>query len=239
MHRLFQSITLSVFLVGVAALTPACVEDSRRSSHDDDDDDSGSTSDTGDPTTTGGDGYTPPAFAHIEIVGTVVQPWMADRTTWDGTSYVEEADIQGLAEALGTPSPYAAVLDYVAKLANSAYAPPDPAAWAEIWRDGDWNDQIGLCTFDNNDEDTFATNWKGDPVTGYELGWSGVPVTEEMRIRVHVIDEDISEHDSIGTVDIGYNDVIAALKENQVVPIRVDDQDLGQVLFVGISAIPQ
>ncbi|NUQ75419.1 MAG: hypothetical protein HUU21_17870 [Polyangiaceae bacterium] len=234
MRRLFQSVWWPALLTCIAALTLGCAMDSQRPSNDDDDDDGDSSSGA----TTGG-GYTPPAFATIEIVDTLVQPWMTGGATWDLDGQVAEADIQGLAEAFGVPSPYGAVLDFVTKFATNAYGPPDPAAWAEIWRDGAWNDVIPLCTFDNNDEDTSATSWPGDPAWANARGWSGVPVNEGMRIRVSVIDEDISEHDTIGIVEINYDDVVAALMEQQVVPIQVKNQGLGQVLFVGISAIPE
>lgn len=181
----------------------------------------------------------PPERVTVEILDALVQPWMADKTMWDGLDSASLEDVQQLAEALAGASPYVTAFDFLAGLANSAYAPPDPYAWAEVWQDGAWVSAIELCSMGNNDEDTFAPVWPGSPEYGYAKGWSGVRVTPDMRIRTTILDEDFSEHDSIGVVDLNYDDVIAALKAKDVLPIRVDNQGQGQVLFLSISVLPE
>lgn len=240
MNRILRPVAPSLALVALLVAAAACTAPTRHVDDDDDDDTgsggSGSTTGSG---SNGSGSYTPPEFATIEITDTLVQPWMAGGELWDGTSSVGQTEIEGLLEALSSEFPYVAVFDYVAGLAVDAYDAPDPFAYAERWGDGNWIEPVALCTYENNDEDTFAPVWPGDPASANLRGWHGVAVSPDMRIRVTVGDEDLSEHDSIGQVELNYDDVITALKAKQVHPIRVDDQGQGQVLFIGISAIPE
>jgi len=42
----------------------------------------------------------------------------------------------------------------------------------------------------------------------------------------------------MGIFDIGYGNLVEALRSNKVVQVRVDQQTYKQVLFVGISVLP-
>ena len=109
-----------------------------------------------------------------------------------------------------------AVATVVAGYANEAYAPPDPLGIATIWNNGGYGLGINLASQDNNDEDTFTPSWPGDPATGNVLGWKG-PFTKDWRIRIALTDEDLVDDDSIGVIEVGYDDIVAALEYGKVV----------------------
>lgn len=236
-----RAVALTFLVTSTLGCTLQLVDgpDEENTEEEDDDDPPTSEEEEETPTKPGEEPFVPPESVTIEIVDALIQPWMADKTMWDGLSSASLDEVQRLADALAGASPYTAAFDLVSSLANDAYAPPDPYAWAELWKDGAWMNALELCTMDNNDEDTFAPVWPGSPSFNYEKGWSGVRVTPDMRIRVSHLDEDFSEHDSIGAVELNYDDVIAALKAKQIHPIQVDDQGQGQVLFVSISVLPE
>ena len=60
-----------------------------------------------------------------------------------------------------------------------------------------------------------------------------------MRLRVTVIDEDLWEDDPIGVAEINYDDVVAALEAGEVYQVKVAEQTQNQLLFVGISVMPE
>ncbi|MEP7123019.1 MAG: hypothetical protein ABJE95_18975 [Byssovorax sp.] len=158
---------------------------------------------------------------------------------WDGICSLQPKDFNKVAEALaqtGDPQEIAAaVAAVVAGYANEAYAPPDPLGTASIWNNGGYGLGINLALQDNNDEDTFTPSWPGDPASGNVLGWKG-PFTKDWRIRISLSDEDLVNDDSIGVVEVGYDDIVAALKYGKVYSVRVSEQGSGVILFVNISA---
>jgi hypothetical protein len=162
----------------------------------------------------------------IRVEETVVRPWNEQQQIWDGTSAVSPDDVQQLAVALGATNPYAATTAFMYGLAASAWAPPDPFGDIELFTNGGWNPDLAQQLSPVSD-DQFVSLW------GY--GWEHVPVEETMQIRVSLLDEDISNHDTIGTVIMNYDDVLAAAQSGQVHNVQTSDQGQGNLLFVSIS----
>jgi hypothetical protein len=175
-------------------------------------------------------GFTPPATATISIHGAAISPAMVGGDEWDGPGQVPEGVITDTFDQMGLG--YGAVVEYLTNLAADGYAPPDPFGVAQRWQDGALIEPIALGTEDTNDEDTFAPNW-------VDSRWYGVPVDQDMRLEFTLWDEDLSENDTIGTVQLNYDHVIAALQQAEVLGIRTDEQGSGRILFVAISAVPE
>ncbi|MDW8251540.1 MAG: C2 domain-containing protein, partial [Myxococcales bacterium] len=78
-------------------------------------------------------------------------------------------------------------------------------------------------------QDTFHPTWTG-------IVFDQVPLVEGLRLRIQLFDaDDIGSDDPIGTAELTYEDVVAALSYEQVLHVRVYEQTQGQLLFVGIS----
>lgn len=170
-----------------------------------------------------------------------IAPSKADGSCWDGVGCtVDQATLDQVVDALAeTGNPYAeaaAVLVALSGLAQSAYGPPDALGVATIWNNGVWDLPLNLATRDNNDEDAFTPQWHGDPLQGNAIGWQA-PFDEDFRIHIRLTDEDISNDDPIGDVDINYDHVVEALQAKNAYPVRVTDQGTGLVLFIHINAL--
>ena len=72
-------------------------------------------------------------------------------------------------------------------------------------------------------------------MNNFAVGWQST-FNEGWRVRIELSDEDLAEDDQAGVVEIGYEDVVAALERGDVYPVRVDDQGTGSILFINISA---
>jgi hypothetical protein len=194
---------------------------------------------TGSSSATTGGGFVAPDAVQVEILGATIALSPNGQDCWDGVCSLQPEDFNKVAEKLaetGEPQEIAAAVAAVlAGYANEAYAPPDPLGTAEIWNDGQYDLAISLASQANNDEDTFTPSWPGDPATGSVLGWKG-KFTKDWRIRIRLTDEDLVDDDSIGVVEIGYDDILAALEYGKVYPVRVDEQGNHSILFVSVSA---
>lgn len=188
----------------------------------------------------GGQTFTPPASVQVDILGAYIAPAKADGSCWDGTCAVDQATLDQVAEALAeTGDPYAeaaAVALELSGLAQSAYGPPDALGVATIWNNDIWDLPTNLATYDNNDEDTFTPLWYGDPQQGNAIGWQA-HFDDDFRIHIRLLDEDLTNDDPIGDVDINYDHVVAALQAKKTYPVRVADQGAGLILFIHINAL--
>jgi hypothetical protein len=186
-----------------------------------------------------GGGFVAPDSVQVEILGATLALSPNGQDCWDGVCSLTPEDSSKIADALaGTGDVHsvaAAVTAALAGYANAAYAPPDPLGTATIWNGNSYGSQIVLASPDGNDEDTFTPSWFGDPVNNFALGWEST-FNKEWRARITLSDEDLVTDDSVGTVEIGYDDVVAALQHGKVYPVRVDEQGNGAILFIHISA---
>lgn len=161
---------------------------------------------------------------------------MADGRTWDGPDLSSEQvdQLADLAALLAGYSPqYGDVAGFLANLAISAWAPPDPFGVAELASDGPFDPTltIEVATINNNTEDTFSPQWPGPPFPG----WMGVPTGPTLRVRLTLQDEDIAFDDIIGTVELNERDLRAAFNAGSVAAIPVHEQATQQTLFVTLS----
>ena len=93
--------------------------------------------------------------------------------------------------------------------------------------------QIVLADKTNNWEDTFTPTFLNG-----NGGWTGVPFTEQTRIRVTLEDLDLQNDDPIGTAIINYGDLVEAWAENTKFWINVATQTQNQLLFLGVVVSP-
>jgi hypothetical protein len=174
----------------------------------------------------GSSGTTPavPASLTIEVVSALIGPSKVDHTEWDGPGKIPDSVVTGLAAALGAGQ-FAPVLSYMATEAAKAVSKPDPFGFMEVNAEGQWVSYQGLVTVD----DTFTPQWPGPP------GWTGVPYSKSLRIRVNLSDEDVAYDDPIGVAEINGSDIAAAWAAQKVYQVRVAEQTSNQILYIGIS----
>ncbi len=175
--------------------------------------------------------YTLPETVTITFVDALIAPFDAHEEYWDSHEQVDAAMVSGLASALGAAAPYSAVLGFVASYASDAYALPDPYGYHQVWDGDNWLSGELVdesCNFEN----TLHPMWPGP-------GWHHVPVEPNMRLRVNLFDEDLFNDDPIGTAEINYEDIVAALQAGEVYQVNVANQTQNQLLFVGISVVPE
>ena len=187
----------------------------------------------------GGGGFVAPAKVQVEILGATLALSPNGQDCWDGICSLKPEDSSKIADALaGTGDVHsvaAAVAAALAGYATAAYAPPDPLGSATIWDGDSYGQKITLASPDGNDEDTFTPFWFGDPANNFAVGWQST-FNKAWRVRIELSDEDLAEDDTVGVVEIGHEDVVAALQHGEVYPVRVDDQGSGSILFINISA---
>jgi len=169
-----------------------------------------------------------PPFLTIEIVSALVGPSKIDGTQWDGTGEVPSDLVLGLAAALGA-GVFAPVFSFMVTEAAQVAGKPDPFGYTEINAVGEWDFRQDLATIDTNTEDTFAPNWP------MPVGWSNVPYSENIRIRLVLKDEDLVNDDDMGVAEINAADVAAAWAAKKIYQVRVAEQTANQILYVGIS----
>lgn len=171
--------------------------------------------------------FQPPSIVSIRIVETVARPWKQSGHLWDLNAVADPESIRQLALALGASERHASVVAFLGKLVADGWGPPDQLGAVSFFSGGQWSATAALGSRDTNLENQFVSDWLQE--------WNHIPVEETMRISVSLIDEDFEYDDTIGTVELNYDDVIAAVQAKQVYYAPVDDQGSGNVLFVGIS----
>jgi hypothetical protein len=167
----------------------------------------------------------------IDVVDAVISPGMANKEAWDGIGTIPSEVWSGLTAALGAPQPYSAVITFFGDQLIQQLDNPEPFGTAELLSQSSPDDGVShvLATTTSNQEDTLIPLW---PTPGR---WSGVSVTSDLRVRVTLFDEDLSNHDPIGVVELNSQDIEDAIRAGQVFHARVTDQGNGQILFIGLS----
>ncbi|WP_437627786.1 hypothetical protein [Sorangium sp. So ce1151] len=178
----------------------------------------------------GDNGPPEPSVVSIRMASALIRPWDTAEEAWDGNTSVSPEDVADLAFALGATDPYVASLAFVYGLADDAYGPPDPFGNIEIFTGGAWRADLQAEILPT--QDTFNAPF-------YDAGWDNIPVEPDMRIRVVLRDEDLANHDPLGTVELNRGDLMAAYGAANVYPVRTDEQDTGTILFVSLSVAAQ
>lgn len=175
-----------------------------------------------------------PDRVNVAIIDATVAPATADGKAWDGVGTVPVAVIEGVASALAeapvrgraeVAAKTGAVVAQLAAALASGLAAPDPKGLAELSVGGQPPRRMKLA----EQADTFRPTWMG-------VAFNEVPLVEDIRVRVQLVDDDdVSSDDPIGTAELNYDDLVAALQSEQVTQIRVAEQTRGQLLYVGVS----
>ena len=170
-------------------------------------------------------------MATIEVVDAVISPGKSNHTVWDAVGTVPNDVWSGLATALAASEPFGAVTGFL-NTQSPLIPRPDPFGTATLLSTYSAEDGVDspLATNDNNLQDTFTPTW---PTRSH---WEDVALTSDLRVRVSLTDEDLSEHDPIGVVELSSHDIDAAIAAGQVLHVKVSGQATGQILFVGLWA---
>ncbi len=167
-----------------------------------------------------------PAFVTVQIVDALLAPAGPDGSTWDGLSSVDPQAIERISLGLGAVSAYGAIIGLTSGIALSQFEAPDPYGCMTRWTGTEWGDPIELPTVD----DDLHPQWPG-------LGWQHLSLDPTTRIRLSLWDDDSPfSSDAMGTVELGFDDLVNALQANQVWRVRTSDSaDKQPILFVGVS----
>jgi hypothetical protein len=165
-----------------------------------------------------------PAFVRVSIIGALIAPSKTDGRTWDGPGRVPIETTNKVVSALAAANPYAAVAGVVANLAMSTLDKPDPYGYAELLGPG----LAGSVELPMSYIDTLTPSWQG-------ADFIQVPLRSGARIRITLIDKDLSHDDPIGTVELSNRDLREALEAGNIVPVRVAEQSNSQILFINVS----
>lgn len=176
--------------------------------------------------------YPLPDRVSITLIDATVAPFDARGMEWDGSAPVAASLVSGLASALShtvargeTERKAASVISFVAEAAGRGIAAPDPQGWAEVLSPG----ALPLRQRLAQSGDNLRPRWSG-------VRWSGVPLTPDTRLRIFLEDADpIGANDVIGTIEVGYDDLVEALDAQKLWQVAVADQSNDQLLYVGIS----
>lgn len=176
--------------------------------------------------------FVAPELVSVRLVDALIRPWDVNGEAWDGTNLVKQEDVNELAVLLGYADPYAAVAGFTIALMNDYLGAPDAYGEVRIFVDGSWQPHLA--------QDLSVTPQSVTP-SFYEVGWDYVPLEPNVRISLTLVDDDggWTADDPIGTVELNHDDLLDAVKAGQVHDVPVHDQGQGEILFVGISVVPQ
>lgn len=179
--------------------------------------------------------------ARISILSATIGPCKRDGTQWDGPGHASNEVMEGITDivaaiaAVHGMSAGAAVAIKVAKFlaspAVAALSKPDPYGVVDLIIDDARPIRQDLAPRGRELKDTFTPVWLNPPT------WIHVPLVAGLRIRVTILDEDLSQDDPIGVAEINANDILEAIAAGQQYEINAHDPT-GQLLLVAISAVP-
>jgi hypothetical protein len=169
-----------------------------------------------------------PQLVHVSILGALIGPSKADGRPWDGPGHVDPESMSKVISALAKTNAYAAATTVVLGLSMDALSKPDPYGYAELLAPN----PVARVDLPLMYKDTFTPGWSS-------AEFSDVALRKGARIRVTLVDKDLSNDDLIGTVELTRNDLRAALEAGTVYPVRVAEQSANQVLFINVSVAPE
>ena len=179
----------------------------------------------------GSDTTTSTKIVSIQVLDAVISPGKTSHEPWDGVGAIPSSVWTLLTSALGAPEPFNAVVAFFGNAAVAQLDKPDPFGSAVLFSQTSTQSgvQHTLATTSDNLEDTFQPTWPTP------ARWDGIPLTTDLRVQISLLDEDLSDNDPIGVVELNTTDLEQALTSNQVFHVNVADQAGAQILFVGVS----
>jgi hypothetical protein len=175
------------------------------------------------------DGQCYPDAVSVRVVDAVIGPGKSDGTQWDGWGNLPTGMASDLATVVGAGIK-TKIVEWVLNAAVQALEKPDPYGWAEIDIGTGYELDVWLADWKNNTEDTFTPIW---PDGGG--GWDNVPFSEPTRIRVTLIDEDLTSDDDIGVAVLNFDDLLEAWADGSKYYVITGDQTNNQLLMVGVE----
>jgi hypothetical protein len=173
----------------------------------------------------------PPALVTVQVVQALIGI-KSNNKPWDGTGTISPDVIRSVETKLVSSGNWAAIAGAVsvelATIANSGFDSPDPFGTLQVYTpSGSFEAKIPYIP------DTLSPNWTDLTINHVPLNDPGV------RLRVTLIDRDAINNDPIGSAEINSADIAAAYAEARVYPVPVYLQGNRQLLFVGISVLPE
>lgn len=177
-----------------------------------------------------------PLHATVSILGALVGPTKIDGKPWDSSLRLGSAASAAIGE-LGLPGTSALTASLIGSIANQApqgKAAPDVVGYVRLEGTTTRNlasaggTNLALADRRMMTRDSYTPRF----YVTYQ-GWTFFP---DNRLRVHLWDRDLQNHDSIAVVEITYQDIIKAIEVGKPIWVNVADQSLKQLLYVQISA---
>jgi hypothetical protein len=168
-----------------------------------------------------------PRIATVELQGAVIGPGKVTRETWDASGEEIPTDVWSqLATALAGSNPYTAVAALLVNPVLAGTKAPDPFGTARL----DVGPTIGMTVMlpEANMEDTYTPSWSS-------VIWTGVPLDRDVRLKVDLTDEDLLNHDPIGSAEINTSHLLEALAARTAFHVPVANQSRDQLLFLKVS----
>jgi len=170
-----------------------------------------------------------PTIVTVEVSGAVIGPGKFNHTSWDASGgTIPDQVWTDLSTALVALDPFVAILPLLADPVLAGTMAPDPYGTVRL----DVGATVGTvyppAGPDTNMEDTYTPTFQS-------IIWTGVPLDQDVRIRVDLTDEDILNADTIGVAEINSDDLRTALAAKKIYHVPVADQTNSQLLFVTIS----
>jgi len=143
---------------------------------------------------------------------------------WDSVGSISTGDWNAYEQALGASDAYTKVLNVLANVNVSGFEKPDPFGTAELLVNDLSVDSVNL----GGSDDTFTPSFSGATFT--HVKWSG-----NVRIFVHLDDEDIALDDTIAFANIEQAQLEAALAAKAPYHANVASQTANQLAFVTLT----
>ena len=194
---------------------------------------------------------TPPAYAdnqtaRVTVEGVVLGPAKKDGMRWDGQGMLSPQEQQLVAIGVGrfaaaytgldavpiVGQAFSLAVTNVTKTAMATDQRPDAQGTAELFVGGRL---VGKKAKLGEVVDNFTPQWPG------KMEWSGVPMTEDVRIRIVLDDNDDGiikrRPDPIGAVIVNGGDLARAAAAGKVFPVYVGDQSDDQIIAIKLSVM--
>jgi hypothetical protein len=182
-------------------------------------------------------------YVSVTFKDAIIGPGKVDQTSWDvgsagGTFRIPDDVLNALGTALAGGDPVGGSIAVLAGPAlNSAIdatAKPDAFGTVSGTAFGTMTDVFDLAQRSEAIQNNYTPIW---PRNGFTL--INAPIDCDVRLDVTLQDEDILDDDPIASVEINSNDLKDALSAQQKFYVRVDDQSVQQLLFLGITVVQQ
>jgi len=193
----------------------------------------GSTGGAGGAIGSGGAGGYTGRFATVLIEDALIGPAKVNGDPWDEGNPIPQQVFVDLNAALTGPNPFTAAVAVLGEKlltdALSATEKPDVVGTMRLDVAGQIGTEATLVASEERSQDSYT------PVFPAPRGYSKVPIDADVRLHIHLQDDDVLLDDDIGAAVINAADMQAALAARKKVEVPIWDQTNKQILFIGIS----